>query len=149
MRIALTAAMLMAAGIAWADEPPAAEAQAEAAATEAPAAEPAATKDAAAATEATTSETAATESTAADASATEESTAAEEKDDDKPFKVPPGYRSKTIGGKQMYCKSVVTSGSRFGKEQCRTEAQLRAIERQKTAAPPLSNPSCSGTCATR
>lgn len=113
MRIALTTALMMVAAIAWADEPNTVTAQAEAAAAATPeqAAEPAAEETAAA-----TEEPAVTEGAA---------------DDGKPFKVPAGYRAKTVEGKQMYCTKVVVLGSRFGKESCRTEAQLRELERQK------------------
>jgi hypothetical protein len=119
MRIALTTALMMVAAIAWADEPNTVTAQAEAAAEAMPeqAAEPAA------------EEAATSEETAA---ATEEPAATEDAaDDGKPFKVPAGYRAKTVEGKQMYCTKVVVLGSRFGKESCRTEAQLRELERQK------------------
>jgi hypothetical protein len=130
MRIALTAALMMAAAVAWADEPRPAEAEAEA---EAAAATPAAEKAAEPA--------AASEETPAAAAAIE---------DEKPFKVPAGYRPKTIGGKQMFCKNVVVLGSRFGKESCRSEAQLREIDRQKEAPANLDNPTCSGgACASK
>ena len=69
------------------------------------------------------------------AAATEETIeAAATTEDGKPFKVPAGYRAKSVGGKQMYCATTVVLGSRFGKEKCRTEAQLRELERQKEAS---------------
>lgn len=121
---------MMAAAVVWADEPRPAEAEAEA---EAAAAAPTAEK--------VVEPTAVTEETPAVADAAE---------DDKPFKVPAGYRPKTIGGKQMFCKNVVVLGSRFGKESCRSEAQLREMERQKEAPTSLDNPSCTGgACASR
>jgi hypothetical protein len=47
--------------------------------------------------------------------------------------VPPGYRAKRINGKQMYCTAsgAVTGARLSAKEQCRTEDQLRAIEKRK------------------
>lgn len=54
--------------------------------------------------------------------------------EDKPFKIPAGYREKRVNGKVVYCSSRVVSGSRFGKDTCRSEEQLRAIEQQKEAA---------------
>lgn len=138
MRIALTTALMMAATFVWADEPtpaeakptPAAEAQAnpdqQAPATDQ---QTPATSEQSTATE---EQPAATEQTASEAAApAEEPATADTSDDDKPFKVPPGYRAKRVNGKQMYCASNVVLGSRFGKEQCRTEEQLRAIEKRK------------------
>jgi hypothetical protein len=52
---------------------------------------------------------------------------------DKPFKPPTGYRAKRVNGNQVYCTKVVVLGSRFPKEDCRTEAQLRDLEVQKEA----------------
>ena len=48
-------------------------------------------------------------------------------------KVPPGYRSKRINGKQVYCTAsgAVTGARLSAKEQCRTEEQLRAIAKKK------------------
>jgi len=131
MRIALTTAMLLAATMVCAEEPssadtkptPAAEAT-QASPTE-PAAEPAAAEATATEESSATEATAdATEQPAADAAKAEEA---------KPFKVPPGYRAKRINGKQMYCTASgqVTGARLSGKEQCRTEDQLRAIEKRK------------------
>jgi hypothetical protein len=104
MRIALlTTALMMATAITWADEPPAPEAKTEAAAQTAPT---------------TGSEKAAVNDT------TTASLAAEKV---KPFKPPPGYRPKRINGEQVYCAKLVVLGSRFPKEDCRTEADLREL----------------------
>lgn len=108
MRIVLTTALLAMAAIAWADEPGAADQKAEAKA------------------EATADATAAKP----DAQANVAAPAAE---DDKPFKPPQGYRAKRVNGEQVYCTKVVVLGSRFPKEDCRTEAQLRDIEAQKAS----------------
>lgn len=124
MRIGLTAALMMVAGLAWGEDSSSSETKAEASveATQAQPVEPASATEPA--TEQTTEQT-------APATATME--------EDKPFKIPAGYREKRVNGKVMYCSSRVTSGSRFGKDTCRTEAQLRAIERQKEAARSESN----------
>jgi Tfp pilus assembly protein PilV len=91
------------------------------------AAEPAATEQATA-----TEESTATQATA-DAAEQPAADDAAKADDAKPFKVPPGYRAKRINGKQMYCTASgqVTGARLSGKEQCRTEDQLRAIEKRK------------------
>lgn len=128
MRIALTTAMLLAATMVCAEEPSSADAkptpaaQATQASPTEPAAEPAAT-DQNTATEATAD---AAEQPAADDDAAKA-------DEAKPFKVPRGYRAKRINGKQMYCTASgqVTGARLSGKEQCRTEDQLRAIEKRK------------------
>jgi hypothetical protein len=124
MRIALTTAMLLAATMVCAEEPssadakPAPAAEATQASPNEPAAEPAASEQAAATADASE------QPAADDAAKAEES---------KPFKVPPGYRAKRINGKQMYCTASgqVTGARLSGKEQCRTEDQLRAIEKRK------------------
>jgi len=108
MRIVLTTVLAMAATLAFADEPSAPNAKTEAAA-EAAADQPAAQANS-------------TEATAKAAAA-----------DDKPFKPPTGYRAKRVNGNQVYCMKVVVLGSRFPKEDCRTEAQLRDLEAQKAS----------------
>jgi hypothetical protein len=123
--------MLLAATMVCAEEPssadakptPAAEAT-QASPTE-PAAEPAASEQAAQQSTATEATADAAEQPAADDAA--------KADEAKPFKVPPGYRAKRINGKQMYCTASgqVTGARLSGKEQCRTEDQLRAIEKRK------------------
>src|SRR5262245_41594810 len=105
MRIPLLATVLMvAAAIACADEPPAPDAKTEAAAAPAPA-------------------------TPADKAAAKETTTASiaTEDEPKPFKPPPGYRPKRINGEQVYCAKLVVLGSRFPKEDCRTEEDLRQL----------------------
>ncbi len=133
MRIALTTAMLLAATLVCAEEPSSADAkptpaaEATQASPSEQAAEPAATEQATAADE----ESTATEK-AADAA--EQAAADDAKaEEDKPFKVPPGYRSKRINGKQVYCTAsgAVTGARLSAKEQCRTEEQLRAIAKKK------------------
>ena len=44
--------------------------------------------------------------------------------EDKPFRIPPGFRTKTRGEKTVYCRKETISGSRFGTEACFTEEQL-------------------------
>ena len=42
-----------------------------------------------------------------------------------PFRVPPGWRVKTLRGEELrYCRKEVTLGSRFAKEECLTRDQL-------------------------
>jgi hypothetical protein len=106
MRIVLTTALMAMAALAWADEPSAPDQKAEAKAE--------ATADAAA---------------KPDAQANANTAVQEEK----PFKPPQGYRPKRVNGEQVYCTKVVVLGSRFPKEDCRTEAQLRDIEAQKAS----------------
>ncbi|HEY7642641.1 MAG TPA: hypothetical protein VH814_23100 [Steroidobacteraceae bacterium] len=139
MRIAVTTALTtvltMVAAIAWAQEPSPAQTKTEATQEAAPAnsVDPAAPEQ--------TTEQATEEATAEQA--TEEKAADESKAEEKAFKVPAGYRAKRVNGKLVYCAENVVSGSRFGKEKCRTEAQLRALERQKEAATMRQN---QGTC---
>ena len=52
----------------------------------------------------------------------------------KPFKIPPGFRTKTRGDKVMYCRKDVISGSRFGTEKCYTEEQLTRMAAESEAA---------------
>ena len=54
--------------------------------------------------------------------------------EDKPFKIPPGFRTKTRGEKTVYCRSDTVSGSRFAKEQCYTEEQLKQKAAENEAA---------------
>ena len=110
MRIVFTTALAMVAAMAWADEPSTPTAKTETAA-EAAADQPAAP---------------------AQANSTE-ATAKAAADTDKPFKPPTGYRAKRVNGDQVYCTKVVVLGSRFPKEDCRTEAQLRDLEAQKAS----------------
>jgi hypothetical protein len=110
MRIVLTTVLAMVAAMAWADEPSAPNAKSETAA-QAAADQPAAP---------------------AQANATEATTKAAV-DSDKPFKPPTGYRAKRVNGNEVYCTKVVVLGSRFPKEDCRTEEQLRDLEAQKAS----------------
>jgi hypothetical protein len=110
MRIVLTMALAMVAAMAWADEPSTPDAKSETAA-QAAADQPAAP---------------------AQANATEATTKAAV-EDNKPFKPPTGYRAKRVNGNEVYCTKVVVLGSRFPKEDCRTEAQLRDLAAQKEA----------------
>jgi hypothetical protein len=41
------------------------------------------------------------------------------------FKPPPGYRVKILGWDIVYCRKTAVLGSRFPKEVCMTEAQLK------------------------
>lgn len=63
------------------------------------------------------------ETPAADAAPVKPEAAADAKED-KPFKIPPGFRTKTRGDKTVYCRKETISGSRFGTESCFTEEQL-------------------------
>ena len=112
MRMVLSTVLVLAAAMAWADEPSTPEAKSETAA-EAAADQPAAPAHANS-TEATT-----------------EATAKAAVEEEKPFKPPSGYRAKRVNGMDVYCTKVVVLGSRFPKEDCRTEAQLRDLEAQK------------------
>jgi len=49
------------------------------------------------------------------------------------FTIPPGYRKRPDKGPDVYCAKMVVLGSRFPKEDCRTEQQLRDLEEQKAA----------------
>jgi pyruvate/2-oxoglutarate dehydrogenase complex dihydrolipoamide acyltransferase (E2) component len=109
MRMVLMTALALVATMAWADEPSAPNAKSETAA-ETTADQPAAP---------------------AQANATEATAKAAEAD--KPFKPPTGYRAKRVNGSDVYCTKVVVLGSRFPKEDCRTEAQLRDLEAQKAS----------------
>lgn len=113
MRITLlTTALMMTTAIAWADEPSAPEAKTETAAQAAPTqTAPATQSEKVAVNEATTASV-----------ATEEV---------KPFKPPPGYRPKRINGEQVYCARLVVLGSRFPKEDCRTESDLKELALRK------------------
>jgi hypothetical protein len=51
----------------------------------------------------------------------------------KEFVPPPGYKERLEGGKRHYCTKVVVLGSRFPKEDCRTQAELEQIEFAKGA----------------
>ena len=109
MRTALlTTALMMVATMALADEPTAPATQPEATATETKPAEQAAP----------TAE-AATASTAPAA------------DNKKPLRPPAGYRPKRVNGEQVWCAKMVVLGSKFPKEDCRNEAELRELIRTR------------------
>ena len=108
MRTALlTIALMVAAVGARADEPTSADAKPQATAEAAPA-KPA--------------EQATANATTTASIATEEGRA---------FKPPQGYRPKRINGEQVYCTKTAVLGSRFPKEDCRNEAELRELIRNK------------------
>lgn len=52
----------------------------------------------------------------------------------KPFKIPPGFRTKTKGDKTVYCRKETISGSRFGTERCFSEEQLQQKAAEAEAA---------------
>jgi hypothetical protein len=106
MRIAFTTALIMVATLALADEPSAPESK----------------------TEATTE--AASDNAAAQPAETE-ATAKADARAEKPFKPPAGYKAKRVNGEQVWCTKTVILGSKFPKEDCRTEAQLREIVRSR------------------
>jgi hypothetical protein len=113
----LMTALMMVVALAWADEPSApADTKTEAAAQTKPAEQPAA---ASAATSTTATSEATTASTAAPATARENT----------PLRPPAGYRPKRINGEQVWCAKLVVLGSRFPKEDCRNEAELRELIR--------------------
>lgn len=112
MRIALTAALMMVAAMALADEPSAPESSSTEAAMQA------------------ASDTAAEQQPAASET---ETTAKADTNAEKPFKPPAGYRPKRVDGEQVWCQKTVILGSRFPKEDCRNEAQLREIARSRAS----------------
>lgn len=67
----------------------------------------------------------ATERESAPVSAAEQKTLAAAHDGSKPFKPPQDFRPRKKGGQTLYCKSETVLGSRFPKELCMTEDQLR------------------------
>ena len=69
-------------------------------------------------------------------------------------KIPSGYRRLTRNGKELFCRSVVTLGSRFAEQMCftreqlddianRTEATMDNIERSKAVC--TGGTQCAGT----
>jgi hypothetical protein len=107
MRTVLTSALMLVAAMAWADEPSAPDTKTEAAAEARPA------------------------KPADEVAANETKTAAIATEDTKRFKPPAGYRPKRLNGEQVYCTKIVVLGSRFPKEDCRTEAELRDLIRSR------------------
>jgi hypothetical protein len=55
----------------------------------------------------------------------------DDEDQGRPFKPPPGYKPKRLNGEQVYCAKLVVLGSRFPKQDCRTERELRELELRK------------------
>lgn len=43
----------------------------------------------------------------------------------KEFKPPPGFREKKVGGKVVYCRKDMSTGTRFKTEQCLDENQIK------------------------
>lgn len=46
------------------------------------------------------------------------------------FKPPPGYKKQVANGNTIYCTKVVVLGSRFPKEDCRSQSELEYMEKQ-------------------
>jgi hypothetical protein len=107
----LTTVLVMTSAIAWADEPSAPSTttqtkpaeQATAATSEA---QPAATNEA-------------------------QSTATAKLDTTRALRPPAGYRPKRVNGEQVWCAKLVVLGSKFPKEDCRNEAELRELIRTR------------------
>lgn len=55
------------------------------------------------------------------------STTAAKAENEKPVKVPPGYRKKLVKDQIMYCTTTTTLGSRFPKQICVDEDGLQAL----------------------
>jgi hypothetical protein len=110
MRIALTTALLLLATMALADEPSAPETKTE--------------------TEATAAQ-APTETPAAEPAQTQTTAKAETSEKEIAFKPLPGYRPKRIDGAQVWCQKTAVLGSKFPKEDCRTEAEMRELIRSR------------------
>lgn len=111
MRIALTTALMLLATLALADEPTQPETK----------------------TEATTEEKTESSATQPAAAETETTAKADSTEEEKPFKPPAGYKAKRIDGRQVWCTKTVVLGSKFAKEDCRSEAQLREIMRSRAS----------------
>jgi hypothetical protein len=83
-------------------------------------------------TEATATQ-APTETQAAQPAQTETETTAkaETSEEEIAFKPLPGYRAKRVDGAQVWCQKTVVLGSKFAKEYCVTEAQMRDLIRSR------------------
>jgi len=104
MRAALlTTVLLMATAVAWADEP---------------------------AAPTTTTQTKPAEQATAATSETQPAATAK-LDTIKALRPPAGYRPKRVNGEQVWCAKLVVLGSRFPKEDCRNEAELRELIRTR------------------
>ncbi len=112
MRIALTTALMLLATVALAEEPSApetkTETQTEATATQAP-----------------------TETPAAQPAQTETTAKAETSEEEIAFKPLPGFRPKRVDGAEVWCQKTVVLGSKFPKEYCVNEAQMRDLIRSR------------------
>ena len=108
MRAALlTTVLLMATAMAWSDEPAA----------------PTTTTQ----TKATTTET----KPAEQATSETQPAATAKLDTIKALRPPAGYRPKRVNGEQVWCAKLVVLGSKFPKEDCRNEAELRELIRTR------------------
>jgi hypothetical protein len=69
-----------------------------------------------------------------DAAATEQTvpakTGAASASPEKGGRIPSGYRLEKRNGKELYCRSITTLGSRFPQKTCFTRAQLEEIQRR-------------------
>lgn len=114
MRAALlSTVLLLATAMAWADEP-----SAPATTTQAKPAEPAAVEPAKA-------------EPATPATSETQPAATAKLDTIKSLRPPAGYRPKRVNGEQVWCAKLVVLGSKFPKEDCRNEAQLRELIRSR------------------
>ena len=112
MRTALlTSTLVMVAAMAWAEEQSPPPVKTDAAAAETTPAKPA--EPAAVANDTTTASIATDETKKLD------------------FKPPAGYKPKRINGEQVWCAKVVVLGSRFPQQDCRNEAELRELIRNR------------------
>jgi hypothetical protein len=50
------------------------------------------------------------------------------------FRPPPGYKRRPDMGENIYCTKIKVLGSRFPKDDCRSEAELRDLEQQRESA---------------
>lgn len=53
--------------------------------------------------------------------------AAQPADKPRAFEPPPGYKRRLHAGQTVYCKKMVVLGSRFPKQDCRTQAELEEL----------------------
>jgi hypothetical protein len=49
------------------------------------------------------------------------------------FQPPPGYKRRPDMGENIYCTKITVLGSRFPKDDCRSEAELRDLEMQRAS----------------
>jgi len=67
----------------------------------------------------------------ADEPAAPQPAATEKVDTTKALRPPAGYRPKRVNGEQVWCAKLVVLGSKFPKEDCRNEAELRELIRTR------------------